>query len=100
VSTLVSEWIAPAFAIIGAVVGAVVGAGISYIVQTKTQRNAWKREYSVKIAETVYAALYSEVKGILSLLERGIFYTVSFGKWREEEHVLIVYVAGLIVFFR
>ena len=77
------EWIAPAFGIIGAVVGAVVGAGISYYVQTKTQRNAWKREYSVKIAETVYANLYSAVKAIKSLLEKGSFERISFSTWSE-----------------
>lgn len=78
-----NEWIAPAFGIIGAVVGAVVGAGISYYVQTKTQRNAWKREYSVKIAETVYATLYSNVKGIKTLLENGKFDIISFAGWSE-----------------
>ena len=78
-----NEWIAPAFGIIGAVVGAVVGAGISYYIQTKTQRNAWKREYSVKIAETVYANLYSAIKAIKSLLENGKFERISFNTWSE-----------------
>jgi hypothetical protein len=74
-----NEWIAPAFAIIGAVVGAVVGAAISYIVQTKTQR----REYSIKIAETVYIPLYSAVNAIKSLLEKESFERISFETWSE-----------------
>lgn len=64
-------------------VGVGMGAVITYYVQTKTQKNAWKREYSVKIAETVYGSLYSEVKTIISSLEKGTFYTISFGKWQE-----------------
>jgi hypothetical protein len=69
--------------LLSAIVGVLIGAGIAYVVQTRTQKNAWKREYSVKIAETVYGNLYSEVKGILSSLEKGTFYSISFGKWRE-----------------
>jgi hypothetical protein len=76
------------------IVAVLVGAGIAYIVQTRTQRNAWKREYSVKIAETVYGSLYSEVKGILSTLEKGAFYSISFGKWREfqndHRHLMVI----------
>jgi uncharacterized membrane protein YeaQ/YmgE (transglycosylase-associated protein family) len=65
------------------IVAVLVGAGIAYIVQTRTQRNAWKREYSVKIAETVYGNLYPEVKGILSTLKKGAFFVITFGKWQE-----------------
>jgi hypothetical protein len=65
------------------IVAVLVGAGIAYIVQTRTQRNAWKREYSVKIAETVYGSLYSDVKEIISTLEKGTFNTISFDTWRR-----------------
>jgi hypothetical protein len=78
-----NEWIAPTIGVIGTILGVVLGAVISYYIQTKTQRNAWKREYSVKIAETVYAALYSNIKAIKSLLETGKFEIISFGTWQE-----------------
>lgn len=55
--------------ILNTLVGVAIGAGISYYVQTKTQERAWKREYSVKIAETVYGSLYREVKWIIWSLE-------------------------------
>ena len=78
-SAIVNDWIAPVFGIVGVIVGAL----ISYYVQTKTERKTWKREYSAKIAETVYYSLYAEVKEIKSLLEKRKFELTSFGKWRE-----------------
>jgi hypothetical protein len=39
-----------------------IGFGITYFVQTRTQKRAWKREYSVKIVETVYGPFYKELK--------------------------------------
>ena len=41
-----------------------IGAGIAYLIRKETEA-FWKREYSVKIAETVYGALYSDVKGVV-----------------------------------
>jgi hypothetical protein len=71
------------YGLLNTLLGVAIGFGITYYVQTKTQKNAWKREYSVKIAETVYGSLYSDVKGILSSLEKGKFWTVSFGNWKD-----------------
>lgn len=65
------------------VAGVLIGAGVTYVVQTRTQKNSWKREYSVKIAEDVYGALYSEVSGIVADLETGRFFQLIFGKWGE-----------------
>ena len=43
-----------------------IGSGITYFVQTRTQKRAWKREYSVRIVEEVYGSLFSGIKGIIS----------------------------------
>lgn len=76
------DWFTPAIGLVG------VGLGVifSYFLQSKTQKNAWKREYSVEIAETVYSALYSNVKGIIATLEKGAFYGLDFNAWRECQH--------------
>ena len=55
--------------IIVAIVSVLIGAGISYFVTTKTQKRAWKREYAVKIAETVYGLVYRDLKWIIWFLE-------------------------------
>lgn len=60
-----------------------VGSGITYFVQTRTQKSAWKREYSVKIAEEVYGKLYHEIKQISSDLQEQRLSTVNFGQWQQ-----------------
>jgi hypothetical protein len=74
--------------ILNTLVGIVVGAGIAYFVQTRTQKRAWKREYSVKIAEQVYGFLFREVKSIIEALENKHHSDLFFGGWRQmqEDH--------------
>lgn len=60
-----------------------LGAGITYFVQVRTQKRAWKREYSVKIAETVYGELYKEVKSLQTTLESEGLWQIRFNKWEE-----------------
>lgn len=60
-----------------------LGAGITYFVQRHTQKRAWKREYSVKIVETVYGALFGDLKRIIRVLEGGGYPELSFGEWKD-----------------
>jgi len=59
-----------------------VGSGITYFVQTRTQKRAWKREYTVKIAEEVYGSLFRHVKWIIPSLEEKHYRQLSFEEWR------------------
>lgn len=65
-----------------------LGFGITYFVQTRTQKRAWKREYSIKIAETVYGSLFSAFKSIILSLENKWNRQLSFDAWRtmQEDH--------------
>jgi len=65
-----------------------LGASVTYFVQTKTQERAWKREYSVKIAEEVYGELFKDIKQVINNLERKYYRYLSFEQWREiqEDH--------------
>lgn len=61
-----------------------IGFGITYFVQTRTQKRAWKREYSVKIVETVYGPFYKELKKIIEYLQRRYYtYGANLGLWKE-----------------
>jgi len=74
--------------ILSTLVGIIVGAGIAFFIQTKTQKRAWKREYSVRIAEEVYGSLFSGIKGIITALERKGYWHLDFGAWRtmQDDH--------------
>ena len=74
--------------ILNTLVGIIVGAGIAYFVQTKTQNRAWKREYSVKIVETVYSSLFKAATRIIPSLEKKYYRQISFGEWEtmQEDH--------------
>jgi len=61
--SLIFGWIYQS-GVLSTLVGVAIGAGITYYVQTKTQNRAWKREYAVKIAETVYGSLFKELQRI------------------------------------
>lgn len=71
--------------IIVAIISLLIGAGISYFVQTKTQKKAWQREYSIKIVETVYGNVYRNIQSILSDLrqKQNLFGGTSFDQWSE-----------------
>jgi hypothetical protein len=70
--------------VLNTLVGVAIGAGITYYVQTRTQNRAWKREYAVKIAETVYGSLFKQIKSIIGNLEQKYhIYYVDFSQWRE-----------------
>jgi hypothetical protein len=61
----------------------VLGSGITYSVQSRTQKKAWQREYSVKIAETVYGPVYRDVKSMVDALGQGALDLPPFGFWAE-----------------
>jgi hypothetical protein len=65
------------------ILGIIIGAGIAFFVQTRTQKRVWKREYSIKIAETVYGSLYREVKSVVSSLEKKEPVHISFEQWGQ-----------------
>lgn len=60
-----------------------LGAGITYFVQSRTQKKAWQREYSVKTAKTVFGPLYRDVTSMIAVLRRGDLGWARFGKWQE-----------------
>jgi len=64
-------------------IGVVIGTVITYFVQTRTQRRAWKREYSVKIVEEVYAGLFKDLKSVIEELQGKYARVLSFRNWRE-----------------
>lgn len=47
--------------LLSTLIGIAMGAGITYFVQTRTQKRVWKREYALRIAETVYGPLFQDV---------------------------------------
>ena len=69
-------------------VAVLVGFLASYFLQTLTQKRAWEREYSVKIAEEVYGSLFRGIKGIILSLENKWYRQLSFDPWWEmqEDH--------------
>lgn len=69
--------------LLSTLIGIIIGAGIAYFVQTRTQKRAWKREYSVRIAEEVYGSLFRGVKNIIQSLENRGYWYIDFGVWRE-----------------
>ncbi|MCK4477990.1 hypothetical protein KAU88_05640 [Candidatus Bathyarchaeota archaeon] len=64
-------------------IGTLVGLGVSYFVQSRTQKRAWKREYSVKIVEEVYGALFKEFQNVLAELEKKVAHHVHLMEWSE-----------------
>lgn len=74
--------------ILATLIAVLVGFLASYFLQTKTQKRAWKREYSVKIAETVYGSLFRPIKWIIQSLERGHGGQLIFSEWGQiqEDH--------------
>lgn len=48
------------FLIAGPIIGVVAGFTLSYLVQTKTQKRAWKREFLLKNIEQIYGPIYNE----------------------------------------
>lgn len=65
-----------------------IGSGITYFVQTRTQKRAWKREYAVRIAEEVYGSLFRQVKWVVWSLEKKWYRQLSFEEWgtMQEDH--------------
>jgi len=82
------------FGIIGSLL---VGVGITYFVEKKTQERAWKREYAVKVAETVYMPLCTQMNLVTRFLEENPFRPVPdylyFGEWssikKENRHLMV-----------
>lgn len=64
-----------------AVAGVIVGAGITYFVQTRTQKRIWKREYLIKITEQVYGELFGNIRGEISRLQDRYYRNIQFSKW-------------------
>lgn len=67
---------------LGTLLGTVIGAGIAYFVQGRTQKRIWKREYSIKIVEEVYGALYNSIIGMIRNLEEKYYNGLDFSIWR------------------
>jgi hypothetical protein len=65
------------------VIGVTLGAGVTYFVQTRTQRSVWKREYGIKIAEEVYGKLYGNINPIITMLEKKSYERADFNAWEE-----------------
>ncbi|MFB0544348.1 MAG: hypothetical protein ACETVN_01425 [Asgard group archaeon] len=85
------------FLILGNILSFLLGAGITYIIDKKTQERAWKREYAVKAAETVYMPLCTQANSVIQFLDLYPFRPVSTylyeGKWavirKENRHLMI-----------
>ena len=64
-----------------------VGAGITYFVQTRTQRKtqerAWKREYTLDIIQKIYGPLFEEIDTFLRYMRMEIYQSLSTPKWWE-----------------
>lgn len=63
------------------IAGIAVGAGIAFFIQTRTQKRAWKRDYSVKIVEEVYGGLFTDIKSIIQYLEEKYYLCLNFSTW-------------------
>lgn len=74
--------------LLSTLVGIIIGAGIAYFVQTRTQKRAWKREYSVRIAEDVYGPLFGAIESIILPLEDQWYRGLDFQEWQmiQDEH--------------
>ena len=68
--------------LLAAIVGIVTGAGITFFVQSRTQKRAWKREYALKNTEAIYGPLYEDIDKVLSYCGEAFHYVYSH-KWRE-----------------
>lgn len=66
-------------------IGVVIGAGVTYAVQTKTQKTIWKREHSIQVSEKVYGALFGELKSIITTMEKKNHIQTRFIKWQEAQ---------------
>lgn len=85
------------FLILGNILSFLLGAGITYIIDKKTQERAWKREYAVKVAETVYMPLCTQINLVTRFLERNPFRPVPdylyYGEWtrirKENRHLMV-----------
>ncbi|MFB0544776.1 MAG: hypothetical protein ACETVN_03595 [Asgard group archaeon] len=65
--TSVDQWV---LATISGLIGVVAGAGLAYLVQRITQKNVWKRDYALKLAEMVYGSLCNQAKLIIHSIEK------------------------------
>jgi hypothetical protein len=70
--------------LLSTLVGIVMGAGITYFVQTRTQRRTWKREYALRNTKMVYGPLFESVEEILRSNGNEAFpQKFFFNKWSE-----------------
>jgi hypothetical protein len=68
----------------GTVTGIFIGAGVTYFVQTRTQKRLWRRDYTMKITEQVYGELFGELKHIINQLQiDGLRDILPSGKWKQ-----------------
>jgi len=58
----------------------------SYFLQTKTQKRAWKREYSIKIVEIVYSDLFGAIKSVILPLKEKWYNQFNFDAWRTMQN--------------
>lgn len=69
--------------LLSTLVGIVIGAGITYFVQTRTQKRVWKREYTLETIEKVYGPLFEEIDQLLRYMTMETYSTLSTPKWQE-----------------
>ena len=74
--------------LLATLLGIMIGAGLTYFVQTRTQKRTWEREYSIKIVEEVYGALFREIRSNIRTLKLKFYSGLSFQTWStfQDDH--------------
>lgn len=83
--------------VLSTLVGIIVGSGITYFVQTRTQKKsqerAWKREYTLEITEKIYGPLFEEMDTLAQFLRMENYEMLPTSKWltiKPTYHYLIL----------
>ncbi len=64
-----------------------VGAGIGLLVQSRTQKKAWERDYSIKIVTDVYSKLFGDYNLIIKALEQKSHESLPTDGWKNIKQV-------------
>lgn len=71
------------YGLLNTLIGIIIGAGIAFFVQTRTQKRAWKREYTLETIEKVYGPLFEEIDQLLRYMTMETYFALSTPKWQE-----------------
>jgi hypothetical protein len=86
VAAMVVSWLVSS-GIFTTLLAVLVGAGITYFVQTRTQKKTqereWKREHTLEIIEKIYGPLFEEIDNLLRYMRMEIYEMLSTPKWWE-----------------